>query len=1400
MNGVYKVSVGYSHGLMVKNGNLYSWGYNSSGQLGLGDPGITYVHNPKLVSSSGNWTAVSAGYDHSLGICGGYLYSWGNNYSGQLGLTYCHDYWAAFTDAGGNPLSLENYGHSSVGKLKPIEYSPQKVGGLNGWTKVAAGDKISFGIRSGYLYGWGNNSNSDTLSPRGILGLDFDNWYPSLDMAALVFIVPVRVSPLTGWTDISTSSVLSTFVVGVAGGKLQSWGSTNRGQLGNGQYWPTGRVAHTSRLILPTPFSYFNNESALFGGLTLNNTQASLLPSNTTWQAVSAGRFHAIGVSGGNLYGWGYNLNGAIGDGTTFDSLVPKLVDSSTDYQWVKVSAGDQFSVGLKEPGGIGYYEPYSWGANFNAQLGDGTMNRSLIPKGIGTDTYADIDAGELSCAGIESATETYKLYTWGFDPFKQLSSQILANPNDKIPQTYKTKNPNVKKISAGWDDIYILDKYGNLDHITLNGTTNVSPDVLEEFNYSLYAGMKIWMPIKDIAAGFNTAIVSKADNTFSIDARGYNSILPYAAPYYSITDELQNMPSRAWQKIVRNGDEDKISKVFCGGTNYGIVFSDGTIETWGKFKTLETAKQINIKWQQVVSGGDHLVILTKHGDVYCIGDNTHGQCNVPFGLSGASSVFATQTASGAVLQNGDVVYWGNTESFDGVDQFTLFDDLQSPDNLATTARLPLNRRYEHNLIGYTFDGAWGEDLYKQEIKNKLQNYYNQTGQYPDKLILNIEEGINNPLRWFNEPASIKYLGFTLNSAGVSSANDGVTYQNVWATNHSVAPTRYEDFSKVLQTITNFYSLGYTLAKQAIYELSGSKNTTAVGFNTGQLLPDYTLVGFSAYGTGYTLNSVLSWSTGNTLVNYREYSNDDNWKPYIIQGPDSYLPISGFDVSSAVYKPYSGTTATSNYYIRSTGITSAVYTAYYNRWKEFLNSVDFDFVIDTNISKFILPTEISNTPLLWTKTKQLLSDYETNYSTKLNKNLLSSFSHNIDSNIGTTLDVVNYGPVLSSGATGIHINIQTFINSISNSVSNNYNGVINNFNVFDTSVLAILGDTVKQTILDQWYYYGINGGTFPWPDISNDSGLTYINWRDLQFELSNETYSVFSSGKPNTTKLIDLINYFNELNTASKEGYNFYTLNNIIKTKSGKDHSVLLDKYGKVYFLGSTLDNRQNLPDKVYIDVSAGDLHSAGIDTTGTLYTAGKIIIDSGGCSGTTLTTTLTPISGTFDTVESGSNHLGLFEIGDNKKYIGRIDKIDDVFKRIYVKGYSAPDETNISFDDPTGTIVSIFRDGALIKTIQHKLLSIDSYINTVQNIIIGDGNVQDVSANNGAIWKTYFINDYKNTENNDYLITPYKIQQQTLIAPDIKYLNSNKLYQLETVFREGVKTDNKINIVINEL
>ena len=1355
MNGIYKVSIADSHAFIIKNGDLYAWGNNSDGRLGIDNSG-TYEPAPVLVSGSGNWTDISAGVNHSLGICGGHLYAWGDNFYGQLGLTYTSKKVADY---------MYTWNRTIPFKSTPTETTPQKVGGLNGWTKVSAGFNYSLGIRNGYVYGWGLNDQIDSISGiRSIVGLD------PLGMFTVINI-PIRTSKLAGWTDISAGLRMS---LAVREGQLKRAGLRYIESPGTNDednaYWTTLNSSPPTNLNTNFTDEFIFNYPDLLLDTGIGNIGVS-----AAWTSISAGYNHNLGICGGHLYAWGKNPQGALGDGTTFDSLNPKLIDNKNT--WYKVSAGRNFSLGLTDIGVGGVYEPRAWGSNFNSQLGDGTKNDSLTPKLIGIQTYEDISAGWYNGIGIESFSGDYKLLTWGFDLFSPIpqSSPNIIDPNLKIPDRYKVPNSFVGKITAGWNDMFVLNKNGSFEHIWFKGPDPYNPAVLSSY-YKNEFGLP--QKIKDIAAGLDTFIVSRDDNSIGV---GGTSL------------DLDNISHRLWKKINRR---DTINGVYCGVVNYGVVFDDGTAETWGRYKKISHKQPITVDWKQIVAGSKHVVILTNYDEVYCFGDNTHGQCTVPAGLTDIKSVFATDTASGVVKTNGDIVYWGLVDQASG-SQLDIYNySVANPDK---TLKLPLNRKYKHNLIGYTFDGL-GETLYKDTIKNKLNNYYNQLGFYPEKIVLNIAEGYNNELRWFTEPAKFKYLGFTLNASGISKANDGVTYQNIWNSNFNTAPTTDEDFSLVLNTITDFYNHGYTLAKQAIYEITGNRDSVAVGFNTGSLLPNYTWVGFTATDSGFTTNSKISWMNGNTLVNYLEFNNDSSWRPYVTQGPNSYLPVSGFDTSKLPVKNYSGITADKKYYINSIGITSAVYSTYYKRWKEFLNNVDFDFVLDSNISNFILPEDVKNTSVIWSKTKQILTDYETEYSKKLNKNLYVNYTHVPNDNIGTTLGVVLHGPILTAGATGISINKQIVSNSTDASESLGYNSAVDSNNIIENAVLAVSGSSAEREAMDQWYYYGVYGGTYAWSNYLLDSGHTPIDWSTLQSELVNEDYAVFTSGKPNISKYTSTINYLSSLNSAYKNQFDFYNLTNISKVKSGKDHSILLDKFGTVHFLGSTLDNRQNIiNDKTYIDISAGESHSAAIDEQGSLYTAGKILIDSGACSGSTVSVELQSIPGTFDTVESGFNHIALFETGQNKQYLGRVDSVDDAFKRIYVKNYSAADKTQISFDDPSGTEITIIRDGSLVKTIQHKFLSIDSYMNTVQYMVDSNNNILDPVANNGAAWKLYFIDFYKNANNYDYLITPIKVQNSTLVT-DAKYLSDDKIYQFERKFKELVNIENKIDINITDL
>lgn len=138
------------------------------------------------------------------------------------------------------------------------------------------------------------------------------------------------------------------------------------------------------------------------------------LAPNNNWQMVSVGRDHAAGISGGELYTWGRNNNGELGQGDTTTRTTPTRVQSSSNWTWV--SCGAIHTLGIS--GGA----LYAWGNNGSGRLGDGTTTTRNSPTRIGSGTdWVKVSAGSAFSLGLTGSTGGGSLFGWGVNSSGQL-------------------------------------------------------------------------------------------------------------------------------------------------------------------------------------------------------------------------------------------------------------------------------------------------------------------------------------------------------------------------------------------------------------------------------------------------------------------------------------------------------------------------------------------------------------------------------------------------------------------------------------------------------------------------------------------------------------------------------------------------------------------------------------------------------------------------------------------------------------------------------------------------------------------------------------------------------------------------------------------------------------------
>ena len=401
---------------MVK---LYTWGQNTKGQIGDGTLIDRHVPTPINHPSNGIWSIVYGGGSHTVALdTSGNLYTWGYNNYGQLGddstidkdeptliehpeekawvSTSIGAYHTVATDINGN---LYTWGSNAYGQLgdatlidkdEPtlIEHPEEKT-----WQSVSAGDSHTLAIDiDGNLYTWGSNAY-------GQLG---DGTTENKSTPTLI------VNPTEAEWVYASGGEYHSFAID-SDSNLYTWGGNSFGQLGDNSI--------TQRDI-PTLITH---------------------PTSGTWSAVSGGGSHSIAMdTDSNLYTWGFNFYGQIGDGTTSTRKVPTLIDHPASGTWKTISRGSRHTLVIDTAGSL-----YAWGDNYAGQLGDGSTTQQNGPTLIEEVTggiWVKASGVGMHTVGIFYEFKAYAEQTTGQD----LSSTRLVNS-----LSISADNPETTTISA---------------------------------------------------------------------------------------------------------------------------------------------------------------------------------------------------------------------------------------------------------------------------------------------------------------------------------------------------------------------------------------------------------------------------------------------------------------------------------------------------------------------------------------------------------------------------------------------------------------------------------------------------------------------------------------------------------------------------------------------------------------------------------------------------------------------------------------------------------------------------------------------------------------------------------------------------------------------------------------
>ena len=348
-------------------------------------------------------------------------------------------------------------------------------------------------------------------------------------------------------------------------------------------------------------------------------------------------------ASNGDLYCWGFNGYGGVGNGTTNDQHTPVKVLENVKETVLE----NNTTAAITEDGDL-----YCWGDNKYGQVGNGATDNQLTPVKV----LENVKEFYLDYYTAAAITENGDLYCWGFNLGGQIGNGSTVNQLTPVKVLSNVRKFCIDSLTSAAitenGDLYCwgYNEYGEVG----NGSTcnQLSP-------------LKILDNVKQVCFGefsFTTAAITLNGDLY---LWGYNEY-----------DGLNNILLPA--KILEN-----VKKYYTYESTYGAITENGDLYCWGKnswgqagsdtgyyvekpIKILENVKDVNI--DDVKS-----IALTENGDLYYWG--AKGNPNIPSEDNDDYQTIPVKVMDNvreakvfyhtfaAITTNGDLYCWGYNTS-----------------------------------------------------------------------------------------------------------------------------------------------------------------------------------------------------------------------------------------------------------------------------------------------------------------------------------------------------------------------------------------------------------------------------------------------------------------------------------------------------------------------------------------------------------------------------------------------------------------------------------------------------------------------------------------------------------------------------------------------------------------